>query len=33
MMLGADQLGPRFIPSLWRIVAPPGMLAEAHYGI
>src|SRR5712691_10765280 len=33
MMLGADQLGPRFTPSLWRTVTPPGILAEAHYGI
>jgi hypothetical protein len=33
MMLGADQLGPRFTPSLWRTVASPGILAEAHYGI
>jgi len=33
MMLGADQFEPRFAPSLWRTVAPPGILAEAHYGI
>jgi hypothetical protein len=33
MMLGADQFGPRFTPSLWRTAAPPGILAEAHYGI
>src|SRR6266853_2518019 len=33
MMLGADQLGPRFTPSLWRTITPPGILAEAHYGI
>src|SRR5206468_12943645 len=32
-MFGADQLGLRFTPSLWRTVAPPWILAEAHYGI
>ena len=32
-MFGADQLGLRFTPSLWRTVAPPRILAEAHYGI
>ena len=32
-MLGAYQFEPRFTPSLWRTVAPPGILAEAHYGI
>jgi hypothetical protein len=33
MMLGADQLGPRFTPSLWRTITPPGILAGAHYRI
>ena len=32
-MFGADQLGLRFTPSLCRTVAPPWILAEAHYGI
>jgi hypothetical protein len=33
MMLEADQFEPRFATSLWRTVAPPGILAEAYYGI